>query len=136
MVGPPLSASVGLRTVVTSTPTWLPLVPLTRPPLPPVPIRLWWLAATTLSAYTSSGKPAPWRLPATIVLYSEVAPKKALDAATAAAAVEAGGVNDVAGQRTVGHRQRAVAGDAAAQFAAEFPERVLLVTVSVRRKRL
>ena len=38
-VGPPLLASgpsPGL-----ATPTWLPLVPLVRPPEPPVPIRLW-----------------------------------------------------------------------------------------------
>ena len=46
-VGPPLFCSRG-PSPGSATPTWLPLVPLARPPEPPVPIRLYALAEETV----------------------------------------------------------------------------------------
>ena len=67
-VGPPLSASgpsPGL-----ATPTWLPLVPLVKPPEPPVPIRLYALAEETVPAMSLADAvlPVPMVFSATIVL--------------------------------------------------------------------
>ena len=56
-VGPPLSARVPRPGL--ATPTWLPLVPLARPPEPPVPIRLYALAEDTEPAMSSAGAPLP-----------------------------------------------------------------------------
>ena len=67
-VGPPLSAS-GPRPGL-ATPTWLPLVPLVRPPEPPVPIRLYALAEATVPAMSLADAvlPVPVVFSATIVL--------------------------------------------------------------------
>jgi len=59
-----------------ATPTWLPFVPLTRPPEPPVPIRLYALAEETVPAMSSAVAPlaVPLVLSAIRVLSRAVTP--------------------------------------------------------------
>src|SRR5262249_58818819 len=64
--GPPLSAGVASRG--SATPTRLPLVPLVRPPAPPVPMRLLELPGATGSVMSLAVPPA-LVLFATMVLY-------------------------------------------------------------------
>src|SRR5262249_45893926 len=74
-VGPPLFWSPLGSSPGLATPTWLPLTPLTRPPEPPVPIRLDALdgdTVTPLRRATSSAVVPPRVLSATIVLYKVV----------------------------------------------------------------
>src|SRR6266849_6354351 len=67
-IGPLLSASAPRPGLL--TPTWLLLTPLTRPPLPPVPIRLNELEESTVPAMSLAVvlEAGPWKLAATIVL--------------------------------------------------------------------